>query len=397
MRSSSELLRFKGIRVIAFPLSGMLCLSMFRISIGVLIPEVARDFPIKGVEVGLVLSAYLGAMALVMAFGGYTSDRIGDREAMCSGMALMALGILLGGVSKSFNALLASIFVAGIGAGVFTPSLYAYIGGVQPRRRGLLAGITNSAYAFGGFLGPPIFALLASGYGWRLPLMVFGVLSLVCAAAIFTVPCIRRRDVVKAGASFRSVLRVRGVIPIASALAIANIGFVSSTAWVPKFLVDAGGFTIVNAGLAFGLYSLSGGIGSIVLGWLSDRLDRSKVISSTSMAAAFLAMIYYVEVIRGLPTAALMAFSAILGFLSFAYWNLSIAAAQDLADSSLFGSVTGLVQDTALISAAAAPIISGGLISLMDMSSALIVSVSIPYLAHGLIFASYGLKTRLRR
>jgi sugar phosphate permease len=227
--------------------------------------------------------------------------------------------------------------------------------------------------------------------------MVFGVLSLVCAAAIFTVPCIRRRDVVKAGASFRSVLRVRGVIPIASALAIANIGFVSSTAWVPKFLVDARGFTIVNAGLAFGLYSLSGGIGSIVLGWLSDRLNRSEVISSTSMAAAFLAMIYYVEVSRGLPTAALMAFSAILGFLSFAYWNLSIAAAQDLADSSLFGSVTGLVQDAALISAAAAPIISGGLISLMDMSSALIVSVSIPYLAHGLIFASYGLKTRLRR
>lgn len=389
--------QFKRIKILGFPLSGMFCLSMFRISIGVLIPEVAWEFSLREVEVGLILSAYLGAMALVMALGGYASDRMGRKTTMGAGVAVMALGILLGGFSESFSILVASIFMAGVGAGVYTPSLYAHIGEVLPGSRGFLAGITNSIYAFGGFLGPLIFGLLARGYGWRTPLIVFAVLSLASSVAIFTVPYSRSQGTRSTGTSYRIVLKSRGVVLIATALAIVNVGFVSFTAWTPKFLIDLEGFTVGDAGLAFGLYSLFGGIGSIVLGWFSDRFGRRRITASTSILAALLAMIYYLDgdISGGYSIVTPMVFSAALGFVSFAYWNLSIAAAQDLVDPSVFGSVTGFIQNMALISAAVAPIISGGLIGLIGMPSALIVSVSIPYLAHGLIFALYGLRTKL--
>ncbi|MGC8850162.1 MAG: MFS transporter [Candidatus Bathyarchaeia archaeon] len=389
MSNSSQLHRLSRVRVLGFPLSGMLCLSMFRISIGLLIPEVSRHFHLGEVEVGLVLSAYLGAMALVMALGGYISDRAGRREAMGSGMAVMASGILLSGISRSFSLLVASIFIAGIGAGVYTPSLYAFMGEALPENRGLLAGITNSAYAFGGFLGPLIFAVLAAGYGWRIPLLIFGALSLASAAAILVTPYTGGKEMGRGKASFKAVIKSKGMIPITSALAIVNVGFVSFTAWTPKFLLDQG-LNINAAGLAFGLYSLFGGIGSIVLGWLSDRSGRLRITASTSIIAASLSILYYLDLPGGLPLPAWMAFSALLGFVSFAYWNLSIAAAQDLVDSSVLGSATGFVQDIALITASAAPIISGGLIGLMGISHALMASVGLSYLAHGLIFAAYS-------
>lgn len=389
--------QLKQVRILGLPLSGMLCLSMFRISIGVLIPEVAWEFSLREVEVGLILSAYLGAMALVMSLGGYASDRIGRKTAMSTGVAVMALGILLSSFSKSFDILVTSIFIAGIGAGLYIPSLYAYIGEVLPRSRGFLAGITNSIYAFGGFLGPLIFGFLTRGYGWRTPLLAFGALSLVGSVAIFTIPYSERQGIRKRKQLYRIILKNKGVILIATALAIVNVGFVSFTAWTPKFLIDLRRFTIDNAGLAFGLYALFGGVGSIILGWFSDRFGRRRITASTSIIAAFLAMLYYLDSSVGGWHSILirMVFSAALGFVSFAYWNLSIVAAQDLVDPSVFGSVTGFVQNMALISAAVAPIISGGLIGIIGISSALIVSVSLPYLAHGLIFAFYGLRSRL--
>jgi MFS family permease len=65
---------------IVIPLFGMLCLSMFRISIGVLIPEAALTFSLSEVEVSIVLSAYLAAMALVMGLSGFISDKLGKKN-----------------------------------------------------------------------------------------------------------------------------------------------------------------------------------------------------------------------------------------------------------------------------------------------------------------------------
>ncbi|NIQ32314.1 MAG: hypothetical protein GTN80_01485, partial [Nitrososphaeria archaeon] len=91
-----------------------------------------------------------------------------------------------------------------------------------------------------------------------------------------------------------------------------------------------------------------------------------------------------------------IAFSAVLGFVSFAFWNLSTVAAQDLADPSVFGSVTGVVQNMAFACAAVAPVISGTLIVYMGLSYALAVSMCIPYLVHGLVFASLSIRRSMQ-
>ncbi len=190
--------------------------------------------------------------------------------------------------------------------------------------------------------------------------------------------------------SIRSILSDRRIVIIAVAFAVCNMGFVSSTLWIPKFLVDVDGFSIASSGLALGLYSLSGGVGAIVIGWLSDRLGRLRITAIASITAAFLGLIYYLSM--GYPYAARIAFSVLLGFFSYAYLSLSVAAAQDLTDPSVLGSVTGVVQNIAFISLPIGPLLSGVLIAYTEISYALAMSISLPFIVHGIVFSLLSLR-----
>ncbi len=370
--------------IVGFPLLGAFVLAMFRISLGVLIPKVMSDFSLSEVEVGAILSSYFAAVAMVMALGGYASDRLGRKVLMGLGTTLMACGILLFSISTTYSSLVASMFISGIGLGLYLPTSYAYVGEVLPTSRGFLVGVTNSVWGFGGFLGPLVSGFLAEGYGWRMPVMIFGVLSLFSSVAIWSIPYVKRKPEDRRKIPIKSIIADRELVLIAIALGICDMGILSSMIWTPKFLIDWEGFTIADAGLAFGIFFLSGGVGCIVLGWFSDRFGRRRIAATASLTAASLALLYYLS--SGYPYFARIAFSAVFGFVSFATWNISIAAAQDLVDPSVFGSVTGFVQNIAFTANVIIPVISGSLIAYIGLSHALTVSVCIPYLFHGLVF-----------
>ncbi|MEM2843162.1 MAG: MFS transporter [Candidatus Bathyarchaeia archaeon] len=361
----------------------MFCLSMFRISIGVLIPETALTFSLSEVEVSIVLSAYLVAMALVMGLSGFISDKLGKKLIMALGLLMVSVGVFIGSFSHTFNLIVASTFIAGLGAGFYTPALYAYIGEVLPSSKGFLTGLTNSVYAFGGFFGPLIFSLITEKYNWRMAMLFLAFLSLISFIVIWLIPC--DKSVFKQKAiPYKSILMDKNIALITIALTIANAGFVVFTAWTPKFLMELENFSVVEAGLSFGLCSFFGGLGAIIFGKLSDKFNRCGVNALVSGASAFLAFFYYLNLRYGFFSRII--FSIILGLVLYAYWSLSTAAAQDFVNSSFFGSVTGFVQNMAVLSAAAAPTLSGILSSYLGLSYALIISIALLYLIHSLIF-----------
>jgi MFS family permease len=386
----SKFSHFKDFKTIGILLYGMCCLSMFRLSIGVLIPEVAFEFSLNETEASIILSTYLASLTLIVFVGGYFSDKIGRKIILSLGMAVMSSGIILDSFSTRFSWLLFSMLITGIGAGLFIPALYAHIGETLPSSRGLLGGVTNSAYAFGGFMGPLLFGLLTARYNWRVSQIAFGLLILLCSIAIWSIPYERTKRINRQKIPVRSIFNNKQIFLMAFSMMIAINGFVSFTAWTPKFLMDLERFTIIEAGLTFGVFSLAGGLGAIVFGWLSDRFERRKTTGTTSLIVALFSLIYFLNI--GYSVNVRIAFSAILGFFFFAYWNLTISAAQDKVEPTVFGSATGFVQNIALAGAAVAPLISGSLISYLGLSYTLALTVAIPYMIHGIIFMLLSLK-----
>ena len=361
---------------------------MFRISLGVLIPEVSLEFFLDEVEASLILSSYLTAMSLVMALSGFISDKLGKKIIMGLGLLAVTIGIFTTFFSFNFNLLIASTFIAGIGAGFYTPALYAYASELIPFSKGFLAGLSNSVYAFGGFFGPLIFSLIAETHNWRAAMLFFAILSLISFAFIWIIPY--NKVGIKQKSSYIFILKNKNVSLVTVALTIANAGFVAFTAWTPKFLIEIEKLNIVDAGVAFGLYSLFGGFGTIIFGIFSDKFNRCKVTSLVSATAALLTLFYYLISFHNIFLRII--FSSILGLVSHAYWSLSTAAAQDFVEKSLFGSITGFVQNIAVISAVFAPPISGSLINYLGLSYALTVFIASSYFIHSIIFMILFLK-----
>jgi len=373
---------------LSFLLLAYVCFAMFRMSIGIVLPEIAKEFSLVEAQSGAFFSSLFLGTAMTMAVAGYVSDRLGRGITSTAGLSLISMGLLLTGYSNSYLMSLGSFFTAGLGLGIFVSSLYAVMGEILPRSRGFLVGSTDGFYAFGAFLGSWLSGNIASYYGWRIPFYIFGLIGVLITLGLWfskprsssKVTRLRRERLPKT--SYLEMLKTRNVLVVSIALFVANLGFGSFAAWTPTFLSLVDGLDITQTGLAFGVWALIGGLGAIVLGWLSDRLGRRVVILASGIFAAILAYFYFINVNSFLIVLGL---SAALGFTSFAYLSLFISLAQDSVNPTAIGSVTGLVQDISTIAAIIAPLIAAALIMAVGIVLAMIVSVCIPYLVQGIL------------
>jgi len=361
---------------------------MFRMSIGVILPKMAEEFSLVEVQSGAFFSSLFLGTTMTMAIAGYVSDRLGRGITSAAGLSLISIGLLLTGYSSSYLMSLGSLFTAGLGVGIFVSSLYAVVGEVLPRSRGFLVGVTNGVYAFGAFLGPWLSGNIARYYGWRIPFYIFGLVGVPVALGLWfsksgsssKAKMIQEARLNKT--SYLGILKTRNVLAVSIAMFAANFGFGSFASWAPTFLSSVDGLDLAETGLAFGIWALTGGIGAIFLGWLSDRLGRRVVILLSGIFAAILAYLYFISVN---PFLILLGLSAALGFTSFAYWSLLISLAQDSVDPATIGSVTGLVQNISVTANIIAPLISATLIIAVGIVWAMIASVCIPYLVQGIL------------
>jgi len=361
---------------------------MFRMAIGVVLPDIAKEFNLVEAQSGAFLSALFLGTVMTMAIAGYVSDRLGRRVTSTAGLILISTGLLLTGYSSSYWMSLGALFTAGLGLGIFVPSLYAVMGEALPRSRGFLVGVTNSFYALGAFLGPWLSGNIARYYGWRIPFYIFGLIGVPMALGLWfskykpSSKATNAKDERHTKTPYLRMLKTRNVLVVSVALLAANFGFGSFACWTPTFLSLVERLDTAQTGLAFGIWALTGGIGAIVLGWLSDRLGRKVAILTSGIFTAILAYFYFISVNSFLIVVGL---SAVLGFTSFAYWSLFISLAQDSVDSDTIGSVTGLVQNISMIAEIIAPLTAAALIMAVGIVWAMIASVCIPYLVQGIL------------
>ena len=114
----------------------------------------------RGLDLG-VARAGLELMAMPLAFGivaplaGRVADRLGARPLTVTGMALVALGlVLLGGIRPSTLWFLVLLAMIGVGLGLFTSPNNASIMGAAPdQQAGMASGVLNMSRGMGTALG----------------------------------------------------------------------------------------------------------------------------------------------------------------------------------------------------------------------------------------------------
>ena len=176
---------------------------------------------------GWVFSAFLLASLIGIVVAGTLADRVPLGRPMLAGLALFALGLIIGGTAPDMAVLVAGRAVQGLGAGVVPAVAYVAISRCYPEEsRPRMFAVLSTAWVVPGLIGPGIAALVAAAVGWRW--VFLGLLPLVIAAGALVVLALRNvPPPASPGTATVPYLAVLGVVAGAgTALASLNSGVV---------------------------------------------------------------------------------------------------------------------------------------------------------------------------
>ena len=139
---------------------------------------------------GWVFSAFLLASLIGIVVAGTLADRVPLARPMLAGLALFALGLVIGGTAPDMLVLVAGRAVQGLGAGVVPAVGYVAISRCYPEEsRPRMFAVLSTAWVVPGLIGPAVAALVAAAVGWRW--VFLGLLPLVIAAGVLVVLALR--------------------------------------------------------------------------------------------------------------------------------------------------------------------------------------------------------------
>jgi sugar phosphate permease len=226
-------------------------------------------------------------------------DRFGPRSVLATIVAYWSLMTALTARAVGFVSFTILRFLFGIGeAGAFPTATRAMQLWHPREERGFVQGITHSASRFGAAIAPPISVALIVSYGWRSIFYVFGIIGF--AWSVLWYLSYRNMPEVHAWVSKAELAYIRGTdengninqlnlkkkptVPWGALLRSPNMWAIMCAyftyvyclwiflSWLPSYLVDYRGFTIIKMGYYASMPLFAGVIGDTVGGWATDYL-----------------------------------------------------------------------------------------------------------------------------
>jgi len=241
------------------------------------------------------LEVPLGAVTTIIAAGQLTSllgiftgplaDRYGSRMMMRTGLAMLAVGMLVCGLVPVYWPVFIGLVIASLGKTVFDPAIQAFIGNnVSFERRGRIIGIAETAWAGSTLIGIPALALIIDHVGLRNSfyfLAVLGGISWLAMGWIIPADELRSQKTAHRLSFWRSMKQLVRIRPAAGMLAF---GFCISVANDCLFVVYGAWFeqdfnvSIVTLGFSTVAIGSAELIGESLTALFSDRLGLKRAI-----------------------------------------------------------------------------------------------------------------------
>lgn len=153
--------------------------------VSIALPSVVRDLDVPPEAMQWIVNAYYLAFGGLLLLGGRVGDLVGRRRTLVGGVALFALGSLLGGVSTTDTLLVAARAIQGLGAAAAAPAVLALltVSYPQPRGRARALAVYSTMGGIGAASGLVLGGLLTEWGSWRWVFFVNLPLALVVLLA----------------------------------------------------------------------------------------------------------------------------------------------------------------------------------------------------------------------
>ena len=277
---------------------------MIQNSISIMVPQLMRDFTIDTLGIGLLSSSYFYTYIIFQVPAGILIDWYKPRRVMTLSILIFTLGLIifsiahtvwLAALGRGIVGLGASAAVAGtlfVGLRYFPLSQFAFI-----------AGASEMLGMFGGALGQIILAPSVLQLGWRDTLDICAAAGL--GLALVTWLILKDHAPIHALPSTKPSLRcnfsyVLGIPQMWFIGLFASLTFAPLSAfgglWAVPYLQELYGCNLSQAAIGSAMMFIGAGLGSPVIGYISDRLSKRRLpmgIAACSALFFSLVILYY--------------------------------------------------------------------------------------------------------
>lgn len=332
-----------------------------RMAPAVISADLMKSFNTSGAELGSLAAMYFYIYTVMQIPAGVLADTLGARITVASGSLVAGAGSILFGLAATFSEVSAGRALVGLGVSVVFVGLFKSNSvWFKERNYGVISGLTLLLGNIGAIASAGPLAGLLKSYSWRTVFIVLGGVTI--GLALLTVLFVRNRPEDLGFPSLREMegkashpasqqhwwSSLKGVVRTGSIWPVlfVDLGMVGSMLafvglWAIPFLRDVHGLGR-SAGANYTTTALAGfAVGSMLFGWLSDRIGRRKpiIIAGTliyTLACLGLAYAPWSPGQAGLALFGLLGFGA-GGFIA------TFASAKEVVAPALSGMAVGLV------------------------------------------------------
>lgn len=320
-----------------------------------------KTFHIGAAGFGIVSAFYFYAYAPMQLPAGLLFDRYGPRKLMTFALVLCALGSFFFASTDSLLTAAAGRFLIGVG------SAFSFIGVLvlisrwfPPQQFAILAGIAQLMSSVGAIFGEMPLAALIKIVGWRQSSFILAFLGLLLAVCIWLFIRDFPNQSTQAKPKHHLKEEWKNLVNVCRHSYTWITGAYACTIWTPiavfaalwgvPYLQEKYQISVIVASGLCSMVWLGIGIGSPLLGWISDRIYNRRIALMTSSILGLMATILLLYV-PNVPLNLMYLILFILG-LGAGGQTVSFAVVKDNNPPELVGTASGFNNLSVLIGGA---------------------------------------------
>ena len=365
--------RRESLRVMFGLSAGHSIQHFYQIGLLLLLPHIKEAMALSDPAMGAIVTVRSAASGVVNVPAGIMADMFRRRVALMLtvSMLCLTLGYLFMGIAPRYWMVLLAITVAGAGTSMWHAPSFSTLSARYPDRRGLALALHRSGGSIGDTVAPAVVGILLGGisfwglnwggFGWRTVALLHVGPSALTGLAVLT---LFKSGGVAAPRQASFGQYVSSVLPLLKSGSVMGMVFLSATRgmahqsfniYLVLYLEDRLGYSDFVAGLHISLLTLLGVLACPVMGMVSDRTGRRRVIFISMVMIA--ALIYsFTFASSGIPLVILL---ALLGAVIFSVSSVISAAALDAVPAGVEGSTVAILFSGSAVIGGVAPVLAG--------------------------------------
>jgi MFS family permease len=247
-------------------------------NIGSLFPFISKEFNQDVSYLGQLSGFFLLGIGLFQIPGGLFATKYGSRRSAILGILLSSVAVIISSVTTQIAVFVILRFIVGLGMAFFFSAgvtlITTYLG---KRSEGTGIGLLNSFQAIGGIIGIFGWILVAEALGWRLSLIISGILGVAIGLMmIFLLPGETQVRTTISISLLRKLLFSRYLISLGVILTATQLAWGLTVSFFVFYLIDRMKISPEFAGIISSIPLIVYVFTSPITGKIYDKSNNSK-------------------------------------------------------------------------------------------------------------------------